>query len=73
MHRPSRLFPFPVFAMRAAARLTHTSAIVERLVGSLRVDASKAATLLAWKPPCSVDQELAETTRWFLDARRARA
>jgi nucleoside-diphosphate-sugar epimerase len=72
MHRPSRLFPFPVCGLRAAGRATRTTAIVERLVGSLRVDASKARSVLSWTAPFSVDDELAETARWYLATRRSR-
>jgi len=76
--RPARLMSIPPALFAAAglagdalARLGPfplTSAVVRRLTGSLAVDASGFARV-AGVMPFSVDEGLAETTRWFRGAR----
>ncbi len=64
--RKARLLPFPPAMLRIAAGAMGRPGVYERLCGSLRVDASKARVLLGWRPPLTVDEELAHTARWFL-------
>lgn len=64
--RKARLLPFPPAMLRVAAGVVGRPGVYERLCGSLRVDASKARELLGWRPPLTVDEELARTARWFL-------
>ncbi len=61
------LLPIPACVIVAAAALVGRRAIAQRLCGSLQVNSSKACTLLDWKPPVSVDEELRKTARHFLD------
>jgi nucleoside-diphosphate-sugar epimerase len=65
LQKPARLMPIPVSWLRLAGQLTHRTAQVERLVGSLRVDTSRIRSVLDWQPPYSLDQGLAETARWY--------
>lgn len=67
--RPARLLPIPARWLRFGARLVGRQAVYERLCGSLRVDSGKARRVLGWTPPLSVDEELANTARWFLGAK----
>lgn len=60
--RPARLFPFPPFLMRLAAKPFGKSDAVERLVNSLTIDSSKIRRELGWKPPYTMEQGLRETT-----------
>ena len=62
-----RLLRVPVPLLRLAGRLTGRVAGVERLTGSLQVDSSRIRAALGWTPPCSLDQGLAETARWYHD------
>lgn len=55
-----RLFPAPDRLMRFVARFTGTSSYVERLLGSLVIDASKARQMLNWCPPISMEEQLRE-------------
>lgn len=64
--RKAWLLPFPPAMLRVAAGVVGRPGVYERLCGSLRVDASKARKLLGWRPPLTVDEELARTARWFL-------
>lgn len=64
--RPARLFPLSPQRMRAAGSLIGLGDQVERLVGSLQVDASKARHRLAWQPPVAVDEGIDRTARWYL-------
>ncbi len=59
--RRAGLLPVPVWLFRLAGRLTGRQAVVDRLVGDLQVDISKAQQLLGWKAPYSVQQGIAET------------
>lgn len=54
----ARLVPVPVWLMSAAAALLGKRDMANRIFGSLQVDISKARTMLAWKPPVTVDDEL---------------
>ncbi len=68
--RKARLLPFPPDLLRLAARMAGRPGIYERLCGSLQVDAGKVRELLGWKPPSSVDAELARTASWYLALKR---
>lgn len=63
--RPSRLFPFPQALLLAAGRLTGKSAALERLIGSLSVDAGKIRKDLGWAPKFSLDEGLKKTAEWY--------
>lgn len=64
--RKARLLPFPPTMLRVAASIAGRPGFYERLCGSLLVDASKTRELLGWRPPSTVDEELARTAHWFL-------
>ena len=55
---PARLLPVPVWALQAGASLLGKGDAVQRLCGNLRVDISKARSLLGWVPPVSVAEGL---------------
>lgn len=63
--KPARLIPVPVSALRILGRLTGKSAQIERLIGPLRVEASRLRTDVGWTPPWSVSEGLAETVRAY--------
>ncbi len=54
----ARLLPVPARFLTNAARLLGRSAVAERLLGSLTLDASKAYELLGWQPTVSMDEQL---------------
>lgn len=55
---PSRLLPVPPWLLRAGASLLGKRAVAERLLGNLQVDATKARTLLGWRPVVTMHQQL---------------
>jgi UDP-glucose 4-epimerase len=61
MGKPAHLIPVPTVLLTTGARLLGKRAVAQRLLGSLRVDISKARRLLGWSPPLSVDEELERT------------
>jgi len=63
--RRPRLIAVPSLLLRLVARLFGQSAAFERLTGSLQIDANETRSRLAWAPPQTVDQGLAETAEWF--------
>jgi len=63
----SRLFPCPVNLLRLAGRMTGKCAAVERLCGSLMIDASAIRQQLRWHPPYTLEQGLQETADWLKD------
>jgi len=65
MNRPSWLLPVPVWVFKLAGRLTGKTAMVDRLVGDLQVDSSKAQQLLGWTPPYTVEQGMKATVTDF--------
>lgn len=62
---PSRLVPVPPAVLMAAATLCRQRAAMERLLGTLQVDISKARQLLSWRPPVSVDEGLRRAAAAF--------
>ena len=58
--RPSRLLPVPASWLRAVASLLGKQTVADRLLGNLQVDATKARTLLGWRPEVSMDAQLAK-------------
>lgn len=54
----ARLIPVPVWILQAGAALVGKGASVQRLVGNLQVDISKARALLGWVPPVTVEDGL---------------
>jgi nucleoside-diphosphate-sugar epimerase len=69
LERPARLFRVPLGVLRLAGVITGRGEELRRLTGNLVIDASKARGVLAWRPPYSLDEGLAETARWFRTAR----
>lgn len=73
--RPARLVPIPASLFRAAGhlgdRLSHwidlpvTTATVDRLLGSLVVDASKLTRATGFVPPVTVEDGMRETAAWY--------
>ncbi len=72
MHRPARLFPVPVGALRALAALTGRSPELNRLCDSLSVDMSETCARLSWSPPLTLDAGLERTVQWYMQERNGR-
>ena len=69
MGRPARMFGMPPVWLRRLARPLGLSGAVDRLSGTLQVDSSAARLRLAWKPPSTMDEELARTVAAYLAER----
>ncbi|MFT5592919.1 MAG: UDP-glucose 4-epimerase [Oceanicoccus sp.] len=65
MGKSPLLLPVPVGLFKLAGKLTGKSGVVDRLVGNLQVDSSKARELLDWTPPYTVEQGIAATVLDF--------
>jgi nucleoside-diphosphate-sugar epimerase len=65
MHRPARLFPIPVGALRALGVLAGRSAEVGRLCDSLAIDISETRLRLGWSPSVTLDVGLERTAEWY--------
>lgn len=65
MGKPKALLPVPVSLFKLLGKLTGKSGVVDRLVGDLQVDSSKARKLLGWTPPYTFSQGIAETVKDF--------
>jgi nucleoside-diphosphate-sugar epimerase len=59
------LLPFPPAILEAAAKLLGRARMYDQLAGSLTVDSTPLTTELGWRPLLTVDQQLAETGKWF--------
>lgn len=70
MGRSARLIPVPVFLFRLAGKLLGKKMLVDRLVGDLQVDSSKAGHLLDWVPPFTAEQGIQATVDAFLKGRK---
>ena len=61
----ARLLPCPVALLHLGAMLAGRGGDVERLTGSLQVDASALQRELGWRPRLTLAQGLEQTARWF--------
>ncbi len=52
------LLPIPVSLMKFAAKMMGKGELASRLLGSLKIDSSKAHQLLGWKPVITMDEQL---------------
>jgi nucleoside-diphosphate-sugar epimerase/lipopolysaccharide/colanic/teichoic acid biosynthesis glycosyltransferase len=57
--RPIRLLPVPTWLLRSGASLLGKRTLADRLLDNLQVDATKARTLLGWRPVVTMDEQLA--------------
>ncbi len=63
LHKPARLFYFPLPLLKALAALAGRGPALERLSTSLQVDISHTCRILHWQPPFTLAQGLAETVK----------
>jgi len=54
-HKACRLWPFPPALLHLLSNLTGQHAIMQRLAGSLEIDAGKLHNLLNWQPPVKTE------------------
>lgn len=66
MKKSPRLIAVPVGLMKIGGSLLGKSSEIDKLCGSLQLDARKAKMLLHWQPPRSVKQGLEKTVSWYL-------
>jgi UDP-glucose 4-epimerase len=59
------LVPVPAGLLRGLGRIVGGQSIIRRLVDSLEIDSSKVRSVLSWRPPYSVEQELNQTAAWY--------
>lgn len=59
--RRANMLPVPVFLLNLLGIITGKKAVIDRLVGDLQLDSTKAQSLLGWKPPFSVQQGIEQT------------
>lgn len=64
--RSPRLLPVPVWLFKLAGAVTGKQGVVDRLVGDLQVDSTKARKLLEWEPPFTVSQGIEATVADFM-------
>ena len=65
MGRRTWLLPVPAAPLRWIGRVLGREATVRRLLGSLRIDASRAQRALDWRCEVGLKQGLAETVAWY--------
>jgi UDP-N-acetyl-alpha-D-quinovosamine dehydrogenase len=65
LQRPARLTNVPVFVLRIGALLLGRGAEVSRVASDLVVDDSAIRRELDWRPRYTMQEGLAETTRWY--------
>jgi nucleoside-diphosphate-sugar epimerase len=70
MGRPARLVPVPPALLKLAGAAFRRGAAVERLTGSLQLRSEALRERYGWTPPMTLDQGLAATVAWFLEANR---
>lgn len=70
--RPSRLFSFPLFLTRTAAKCIGKLSSIDQLVSTLIVDNSKIRRELNWQPPYTMKEALKETVAWFIHKEKSK-
>ncbi|MFP9135990.1 NAD-dependent epimerase/dehydratase family protein [Devosia sp. XGJD_8] len=56
------LIPVPKRFLQYAAKVAHKEALIDKLVGDLRIDCSRAKSVLSWQPSLSIRDGLRSTT-----------
>lgn len=57
--------PFDLSPLLRTARFSPVDGLLERLLGSLEVDADRLFEATGWAPPASTEDALAATARWY--------
>ena len=70
LERSCRLLPVPVSLLRGLVAMTGRGAMVDRLVGDLKVDDSCIRRELGWIPPVDASTGLRNTGSWYRDRER---
>jgi nucleoside-diphosphate-sugar epimerase len=65
MGKPAWLIPIPAGLLILVGKLIGKSGVMDRLIGDLEIDSSKARTLLGWNPPYGVEEAIAATVLDF--------
>ncbi len=71
--KPARLLSVPIWSYRLLGRLLGKQEIIDRLMGSLRVDISYTKEILEWQPPQSVEEAFSEAGQAFLSDKQKRS
>lgn len=58
--KKTKLLPIPMSWIQRVASLLGNKAVADRLCGSLQVDITHTKEMLGWKPPVTMDQQLAK-------------
>jgi nucleoside-diphosphate-sugar epimerase len=66
----ARFVPLPESFVRFAVKLIGKEAQLNRLLGSLRVDSSKARHALQWAPPITLEEGLRSTVNWYMNSQK---
>tara|TARA_Y100000588_G_scaffold63052_1_gene62517 strand:+ start:772 stop:1749 length:978 start_codon:yes stop_codon:yes gene_type:complete len=70
MGRKPGLIPMPVSLFRFLGKLTGKADFIDRLVGDLQVDSSRARRLLGWAPPYTFEQGIKETVDDYIKRKK---
>lgn len=65
-----RIFKVPLWVFHLVGKLTGKNAAINRLLGSLQIDSSKATRVLEWKPPFTIESGVQETALAFLNEKK---
>jgi UDP-glucose 4-epimerase len=63
LNRRARIFPFPISVLRFLAAVFGKSSAIDKLTGSLSVDISHTTNTLNWRPPFSIEAEIAKAVK----------
>jgi len=63
LNRRSRLFPFPISILKLMAAVFGKSSAFDKLTGSLSVDICHTTNTLDWRPPFSIESEIAKAVK----------
>lgn len=63
--KPSRLFPFPARLLEACGAAIGRTETIRRLTRSLELDDRSIRVELGWRPIRTMEDELADTARWY--------
>ena len=63
LNKSPKLIPIPKFILRTALRVVGRKDLVDKLMGDLRLDISKAQELLNWQPTQNIHEELTSSVK----------
>ncbi len=70
MHKPARLIKVPLSVLKLGSQIIRKPRAYDGLCGSFQLDVSQTRQKLDWRPPFSLQEEIAATVAWYQSGKK---